>query len=173
VQLEDQVGVAVGAAVFVLSGWLLLRTISSFRRAWSDAEILRAPAIARQTLRFSSAGEMALYLEGPRFGTWSQRCRFGCVDAATGVAVPIAPSFSGSGVRSRRYSRVQHGRLALPRPGDYVLEVAGLQPPDAPEYAVVFMRLFTGQLLRFILACVLLGMLLIGSLVQTILFIVL
>jgi hypothetical protein len=162
-------GLVVGAAVFVVSGWLLLRTVFSFRRAWRDAEILRAPAVTRQTICFPVAGELALYLEGPRFRTWMQRCRYTCVDAATGLAVPIAPSFSGSGVRSRRYSRIQHGLLTVPRPGDYVLEVVGLQPADAPEYAVVFMRLFAGELLRFILTCVFLGLLLIGSVVLTIL----
>jgi hypothetical protein len=162
-------GMAAGAAVFVLSGWLLIRIVSSFRRAWRGAEILRAPAIPRQTLRFPVAGEMALYLEGPRFRAWSQRCHYNCLDASTAVAVPIVPSYSGSGVRSRRYSRIQHGSLNLPRPGDYVFEVAGLQPSDAPEYAVVFMRLFAGRVLRFILTCVLLGMLLIGSVVLTIL----
>jgi hypothetical protein len=162
-------GVVIGGAVLIVSGWLLLRTVSSFRRAWSDAEILRGPAVTRQTLRFPVAGEMALYLEGPRFGTWRQRCQYSCADAVTGLAVSITPSYSGSGVRSRRYSRIQHGSLTLPRPGDYVLEISGLRPADGPEYAVVFMRLFAGQMLRFILTCVLLGMLLVGSLVLTIL----
>ena len=61
------------------------------------------------------------------------------------------------------------GTLTVPQPGDYVLGVSGLQPPDAPEYAVVFMRVFAGQMLRFILTCVLLGTLLVGSLVLAIL----
>jgi hypothetical protein len=162
-------GVAIGAAVFALSGWLLLRAVVSFRRAWRGAEILRAPAVTRQTLFFPVAGEMALYLEGPRFRTWLQRCRYTCAEAVTGLDVPITPSYSGSSVRTRRYSRIQRGSLTIPRPGDYILEVAGLEPPDAPEFAVVFMRLFAGQMLRFILTCVLLGMLLVGSLVLTIL----
>jgi len=161
--------VVVGAAVFVASGWLLLRATFSFRRAWREAEILRGPAVTRQVLHFPVAGEMALYLEGPRFRTWMQRCRYTCVDTVTGVAVPITPSFSGSGVRGRRYSRIQHGSLTLPRPGDYVLEVAGLQAADAADYAVVFMRLFARRMIRFILTCVLLGMLLVGSLVLTVL----
>jgi hypothetical protein len=162
-------GMIVGAAVFLLSAWWLVRTVTSFRGTWRNAEILRAPAVERQTLRFPS-GEMALYLEGPRFRTWSQRCRYRCAEAVTGVDVPITPSFSGSGVRSRRYSRVQHGRLTVPQAGDYVLEVVGLEPPAAPEYSVVFMRLFAGRLIRFILTCVFLGMLLISSLVAAILF---
>ena len=66
-------GVTIGAAVFVLSGWLLLRAILSFRRAWTEAEVLRVPAVARQTIRFPVAGTLALYLEGPRFRTWQQR----------------------------------------------------------------------------------------------------
>jgi hypothetical protein len=162
-------GVVIGAAVFVLSGWLLLRTIFSFRRAWSEAEILRVPAVARQAIRFPVAGTLGLYLEGPRFRTWQQRCTYTCTDAETGMPVPVTPSYSGAAMRGRRYSRILRGTLTVPQPGDYVLGVSGLQPPDSPEYAVVFVRLFAGQMLRFILTCVLLGMLLVGSLVLAIL----
>jgi hypothetical protein len=162
-------GFTIGAAVFVLSGWLLLRTIFSFRRAWSEAEILRVPAAARQPIRFPVAGTLGLHLEGPRFRTWQQRCAYTCTDAETGAAVPVSPSYSGAAMRGRRYSRILRGTLIVPHPGDYVLGVSGLQPTDSPEYAVVFMRLFAGRMLRFILTCVLLGMLLVGSLVLAIL----
>jgi hypothetical protein len=162
-------GVAIGATVFVLSGWLLLRTIFSFRRAWSEAEVLRVPAATRQTIRFPVAGTLGLYLEGPRFRTWQQRCTFTCADAETGTAVPVSPCYSGAAMRGRRHSRILRGTLTVPQPGTYVLGVAGLQPPDAAEYAIVFMRVFAGQMLRFILTCVLLGMLVVGSLVLTIL----
>ena len=162
-------GVTIGAAVFVLSGWLLLRAILSFRRAWTEAEVLRVPAVARQTIRFPVAGTLALYLEGPRFRTWQQRCTYTCTDAETGVPVPVTPSYSGAAMRGRRHSRILRGTLTVPQLGDFVLGVSGLQPPDSPEYAVVFMRLFAGQMLRFILTCVLLGMLVVGSLVLAIL----
>ncbi len=162
-------GVAIGAAVFVLSGWVLLRTIVSFRRTWSEAEILRVSAVARQTIRFPVAGTLGLYLEGPRFRTWQQRCRYTCTDAETGMQVPVSPSYSGAAMRGRRHSRILRGTLTVPQPGVYVLGVSGLQPPDAPEYAIVFMRMFAGQMLRFILTCVLFGTLLVGSLVLAIL----
>lgn len=162
-------GVAIGIAVFMLSAWLLLRAILSFRHEWAAAEILRARALPHQTLRFAVAGPMALFLEGPRFHTWAQRCRYTCVDAATAASVPIAPCFTGAGVRSRRYSRVQHGSLDLPHPGEFVLDVEGLPSSDGSEFFVVFMRPFFGRLIRFILTCVFLGMLLIGSIVLTIL----
>ncbi len=162
-------GVTIGAAVFVLSGWLLLRTIFSFRRAWREAEVLRVPAAARQSIRLPVAGPLGLYLEGPRFGTWQQRCTYTCADAETGVQVPVTPSYSGAAMRGSRRSRILRGTLTVPHPGDYLLGVSGLQPPDSPEYAVVFMRLRAGGMLRFILTCVLLGMLLVGSLVLTIL----
>jgi hypothetical protein len=162
-------GVVIGAAVFVLSGWLLIRTISSFRRAWSEAEVLRVPAATRQSIRLPVAGTLGLYLEGPRFSTWQQRCTYSCIDAETGVPVGVAPSYSGAAMRGSRRSRILRGTVTVPHPGNYVFGVTGLQPPDSPEYAVVFMRLFAGQMLRFILTCVLLGMLLVGSLVLTIL----
>jgi len=162
-------GVAVGVAVFVMSAWLLLRTIFSFRRAWSEAEVLRVPAATRQSIRLPVAGTLGLYLEGPRFSTWQQRCTYSCIDAETGVPVGVAPSYSGAAMRGSRRSRILRGTVTVPHPGDYVLGVTGLQPPDSPEYAVVFMRLLAGQMLRFILTCVLLGMLVVGSLVLAIL----
>jgi len=162
-------GVAVGAVVFVMAGGLLLRAVSSFRRSWREAEILRVPAVTRQSVRFPVAGRLALYLEGPRFGTWQQRCTYTCTDAEAGVPVPVTPSYAGAAMRGRRYSRILRGTLTVPHPGEYVVGVTGLQPPDSPEYAVVFMRLFAGQMIRFILTCVLLGALLVGSLVLAIL----
>ena len=162
-------GMAIGAVVFVVAGGLLLRAVSSFRQSWREAEVLRIPAATRQSIHLPVAGGLALYLEGPRFRTWQQRCSFTCADAGNGTAVPVTASYSGAAVRGRRRSRILRGTLTVPQPGDYVLEVAGLQPPDSPAYAVVFMRLFAGQMLRFILTCVLLGSLLIGSLVLAIL----
>jgi hypothetical protein len=162
-------GVAVGIIVFVLSASLLLRAVLSFRRAWAAAEILRAPALSHQVLRFAVAGPMSLFLEGPRFHTWGQHCHYTCVDAATSAPVPIAPCYTGAGVRSRRYSRVQHGSLDLPHPGAFVLDVEGVPSVDGSEFSVVFMRPFLGRLIRFILTCVFLGMLLVGSVVLAIL----
>ena len=159
-------GVAIGAAVFVVSGGLLLRTVLSFRRTWREAEILRVPAVARQTIRLPVAGTLGLYLEGPRFRTWQQRCTCTCTDAETGIAVvSVYLPFRPLG----RHSRILRGTLTVARPGDYVLGVSGLQPPDAPQYAIVFMRMFAGQMLRFILICVLFGTVLVGSLVLAIL----
>ena len=85
------------------------------------------------------------------------------------MPVPVSPSYSGAAMRGRRHSRILRGTLTVPQPGVYVLGVSGLQPPDAPEYAIVFMRMFAGQMLRFILTCVLFGTLLVGSLVLAIL----
>jgi hypothetical protein len=73
----------------------------------------------------------------------------------------------------RTRSRVERGRFVLPAPGAYVLRVAGLEPPEAGDYAVVFMRPYFGKLLTFILSCVFLGMILVGCLVGAILFAVL
>jgi hypothetical protein len=156
-------GTIIGAGVFVLSGYLLCRSIATFRRDWIAAEVLRAPAAARQTLQIPVAGELALFLEGPRFETWRQRCDYRCTEVSTAATVPVSLSFSGSGARSRRYSRVQHARLSIPQPGAYVLDMTGLRPPDAPGYAVVLMHPSAGRLLRFILTCVALGLLVVGS----------
>lgn len=168
---------AVGAFLcgigFVLSAFLLARAISTFRRQYRDAEVARAGALPRQTLRIPVAGELRLYLEGPRYRTWRKRLTYALSEESTGRSVPITPSLSGSGVRSTRYSRVERGRFALAAPGAYVLEVAGLGPDEVPEYAVVIMRPFFGKLLTFILSCVVLGMVLIGSFVGAILFLVL
>lgn len=152
---------------------LLLRSIRDFRAAWSAAEIARGPAVAVQTLRLSEAGPLALFLDGPRYGTYTKRLQFSLRNAETRQPVSLQPVLMGAGVRSPRRSRVQRGRFVLPRAGAFELQIEGLQPEDAREYAIVIMRPFTGRLVRFILSCVLLGMALVGSLVAGILLLVL
>ena len=53
------------------------------------------------------------------------------------------------------------------------MSVGALETTEQREYSVVLMRPYTAKLLAFILSCVFLGMILIGSLVAAILFLVL
>jgi hypothetical protein len=76
-------------------------------------------------------------------------------------------------VRGFRRSRVQRGRFVLPRPGTFELQIDGLHPDDARNYAIVLMHPVTGKVIRFVLTCVFFGMVLIGSLVLGILSLVL
>jgi hypothetical protein len=158
---------------FTASAYLLVRAIRTFRRHYRVAEVARAAALPQQTIRIPTAGELRLFLEGPRFRTWGKRLTYAMSEESTGRSFPITPSYSGSGVRSTTRSRVERGRFTLSTPGAYVLQVGGLEPHEAPEYAVVIMRPFFGKLLAFILSCVFLGMILIGSLIGAILFLAL
>jgi hypothetical protein len=159
----------IGIVLIGLSAAMLLRLIGRFRRAWRAAEIVRSAAVPEQTIRFPEAGEVGLFLDGPRFYTYQKRLQYSLSQAATGLAVPITPVYAGTGVRTPKRSRVQRGRLLLPAPGDYSLRIGGLSPGDAGDYAVVFMHPVTGQVLRFILTCILLAFGLIGGLVLAIL----
>jgi hypothetical protein len=162
-------GVLLGIVLFGLSAAALLRLIGRFHRDWKAAEIVRGPAVPEQTIPFPVSGELSLFLEGPRFYTYQKRLQYSLRQATTGSGVPITPVFGGAGVRSMKHSRVERGRFSLHVPGEYCLQIGGLGPRDAGNYAVVFMRPFTSRLLRFILTCVLLGFVLIGSLVLAIL----
>jgi hypothetical protein len=162
-------GSLLGIILMAASGYLLLKSVAGFRRMWREAEIVRGPAVPEQTVQFPVAGDISLFLDGPRYKTYWRRLQYALFDARSGAPVPITPVFTGSGVRSLRRSRVQRGRFALPAPGPYVLRVGGLSPGEAAEYAIVFMHPITARLLRFILTCVFLGMVFIGSLVLAIL----
>ncbi len=159
--------------VLIASAILLLRSIRGFRAAWRAAEITRGPAVPFQSMHVPEAGPLALFLEGPRYGTYRKRLHFALRDPETSLPVPIRPVLMGSGVRSLRRSRVQRGRFTLPRPGTFELQIDGLQPEDAGNFDIVLMRPFTGQVIRFGLTCTFLGMVMIGSLVGGILLLVL
>jgi hypothetical protein len=163
------VGAAVGLLLMVLSGVFLLRSVGRFRRGWRDAEIMRFAAVPQHAFRLEASGDLRLFLEGPKFRTYPKRLSYSLQDAATGMAIPMTPVLAGSGVRSLRRSRVERGRFNLPAPGDLVLQIGGLEAADQLEYEIVFMRPFRTQLLTFILGCVALGMILIGSFVLVIL----
>ncbi len=157
----------------IASAVLLYRAIRRFTAAWRAAEIARGPAVPLQSLRIPAEGPLALFLEGPRYGTYRKRLRFGLRDPETDQPVPIQRVLMGSGVRSLRRCRVQRGRLVLPRPGTFELQVEGLQPEDVQNYEVVLMRPIAGRVVRFVLACVALGIVLFGSLVRGVLSLVL
>lgn len=158
-----------GLLIMVGSGVLLIRIIRGFQRAWREAAILRLPAAPQQTFSLNAVGDIRLFLEGPRYHTWTKRPSFELSDASTGRPIAVTPKFSGSGVRGRTRSRVERGQFVLPAPAELVLRIGGLDPADPGRYEVVFMRPITERLLRFILGCVFLGMVLIGSFVLLIL----
>ena len=160
-------------AALIASAVVLLRTIRAFRAAWRGAEITRGPAVPLQSMHVPVAGPMALFLEGPRYTTYTKLPHFALRDPETGQRVQVDSVLMGSGVRSLRRSRVQRGRFVLPRPGTFELQIDGLQPEDARDYAVVLMHPFTGKVIRFVLTCVFLGLVLIGSFVLGILLLVL
>lgn len=161
---------AIGALLLMLvSAGLLLRLVRRFRADWRRAEIVRVPALPRQQVNLPAGDDHRLFLEGPRYRTWGKRLRYALADAVTGAPVTLQPALSGAGVRSRHRSRVQQARIRLAQAALLELEIAGLEPSDPEEFEVVFMRPFTAQLLKFVFACVGLGMVLVGSLVLAIL----
>lgn len=151
------------------SGLLLARSVRRFRADWRAAEVARVAVRPRQTVRLPAAGDLRLFLEGPRLRTWGKQLTYVLANAETGAPVPIQPSFTGTGVRSLRRSRVERGRFHLPLPASVDLQIGGLEPSDPERFEIVFMRPFTERLLRFVLTCVGLAMILVGSLVLAIL----
>jgi hypothetical protein len=163
------VGFLLSLAALIVSVALLHRTIRAFIAGWREAEIARGPAVPMQSLHVPAAGPLALFLDGPRYATYTKRLHFAMRDPETGQSVPVQPVLMGSGVRSLRRSRVQRGRFVLSRPGRFELRIDGLHPDDARDYSIVIMRQVTGMVIRFVLTCVVLGLVLIGSLVLGIL----
>jgi hypothetical protein len=158
-----------GLLLMAGSGALLIRSIRKFQAAWREAAILRLPVAPEQAFSLNAAGDVRLFLEGPRYRTWMKRFSFELSEAATGRRIAVTPKLSGSGVRGRTRSRVERGQFLLPAPTELILRIGGLEPGDLSQYEIVFMRPISDRLLAFILGCVFLGIVLIGSLVLLIL----
>jgi len=130
------------------------------------AHLFRVPLAETQEVRFSEAGPVVLWVEGPRFTT-----RFRHVDF-------VLSNEYGERVDGRRIllraqvSGVSTVRMALikymiPRAGRFVLRMTGLGPAREGDarHAIVFTKPHLAQLVAYILGMILAFAVLIVSLV--------
>jgi hypothetical protein len=168
----NQYWVAATAPVFVLSVYLLARTIGSLTRTVRGSVVLSVPVREEQSVQFDAANSYLLNVEGKRFTTDFAGYRFSMTDPA-GRELRLDPVLMRTAVTSFSRVRLEINQFTIPAPGAYTLRVHGIRPAQDPENRIVFTRPIGGAIVGYVLALVLLGALTIGSLVGSILIIVL
>ncbi|MCL5271247.1 MAG: hypothetical protein M1457_12025 [bacterium] len=119
-------GLWISALVFAVAAALLGYFIYNIIRLERQSLMLTLPLLERQKMAFGEAGPVMLCIKGPRFTTRFAKLTYE-IRAADGTRVEsrgiwLRPSSSG-------YSTATVGirKFDIPRPGDYFLEIHGLQ----------------------------------------------
>jgi hypothetical protein len=154
------------APVFLLSLWILVRTIGSLVRLTREATVLSVPMVPSQSVSFAEPGTLDLFLEGAR-GSNLSGLDFDLTDQ-DGRAVALESGVLRTTVSGLSRVRVKVRSVHLDRDGVFTLSISGLRPGMNPENRVVFARSITRPLVGHVLALVGLGVVLLGSLAGSI-----
>ena len=152
--------------IFLLAGWLLVRTIAGLVRGLRHATILALPMAPSQSVNFPLSGQLDLYLEGRRAANLSG-LDFSLRDQQ-GTTVPLDSIVLRTTVSGGSRVRIKVRSFHLPHDGSYALDISGLRPGMDPKNRVVVSRPVGGLIVRHVLALVGLGILLAGSLAGSI-----
>lgn len=126
------------AVVIALAGFAL--AVAWLRRAASGRELARVPLGAEHELRIDEAGPVVLHGEGPRFTRRFGGLEFRLLDRMGGGRVAECRPWLRTTVAGGSRVRLALVRFDVPKPGVYVLEVAGITPgPDTEACALVLM----------------------------------
>lgn len=127
------------AVVIALAGFAL--AVAALRRAASGRELARLPLAAEHELRIDEAGPVVLHGEGPRFTRRFGGLQFRLLDRMGGTRVAERRPWLRTTVAGGARVRQALVRFDVPKPGVYLLEVAGIEPgPDTRGCALVLMR---------------------------------
>jgi hypothetical protein len=158
---------------FVISAVLLAFTIRSLLRTLSAAAVLSVPVEQSRTFDLTVPGPYDLYVQG-RLGTMDFRGLAYELTTAAGGNVPMEPVIVLATTTS------MSGRVKLlvrsfviAEPGAFTLRITGLRSEAAPDNRLVISRPVRARMVMHILGLVALGSLTIGSLVASVLVVVL
>lgn len=127
-----------GAMVVALAGFAL--AVAWLRRAAGGRELARVPLAAEHELRIDEAGPVVLHGEGPRFTRRFGGLEFRLLDRMGGTRVAERRPWLRTSVAGGARVRLALVRFDVPKPGVYVLEVAGIGPgPESDSCALVLM----------------------------------
>jgi len=163
---------AVTVPVFALSVFLLTVTIRSLIRTMRGAVVATVPLRDEQTLTLGSAGKYELYGEGKLLSRDFGRLDFTLTDSS-GTTVPLRSVWLRTHSSSFSRVRLLLRRFTVATPGQFTLRVQGMRSKQNPESRLVFSRAVRAAGLGHTLAIVALALLIIGSLVGSLLLIVL
>ena len=156
--------------VFVVSAWMLLRTVQNLTRTVRGSVVNTIPVADRQIVRFERPGDYDLYIEGRR-GSDLAGLDFRLSDSA-GHTIKLHGNLLRTTVSGISHVRMKLRTFDLPQAGQYELIVSGIRAPN-PEHRIVFSRPVSGSIVGYILDLIALAALTIGSLVGSVLIFVL
>ena len=159
-------GLWISLLLFGLGAYKLRSCIVSLMRLSDTNFICSLPLVETQTVDFTEAGPVDLWLEGPhftqRFGGLSFELQDFDNTTLSGSMVVFRHRYTG-----RSKVRLVDRRFTLPHPGGYVLRVNGFGQPRAgdADHRLIFMRPFLPKFIRYILGIVFSAMLTLASMV--------
>ena len=132
------IGAAVLAVLSALVALAALVPLMRMSRRYVAGPLVPLPS---QPVSFSAAGPHTLYVRGPRTTVWELGGGHGAELRDTAAAEPVRSwDLAAFGTRSAGLVTVQHGwkQFEVPRPGEYVFAVTGLQEGRAYENRLFF-----------------------------------
>ena len=153
--------------VLMIAWWLLFRAIVGLVRAVRQSTVLKIPLTPSQSIRFREAGPLDLYLEGTR-GANLSGLDYHLTDEA-GRLVPLDSLVLRTTVSGVSRVRIKVRSLTIPSAGTFTLEIDGLRPGMDPENRLVFGRPIGGMIAAHVAGFIILGILIVGSLLVSIL----
>ena len=158
-------GLWVAPPVFFAALILLIAAIVGVVVLVKKSVIVRLPLVDRQQVEFAGTGPVILCMEGPMLSSRFRGLAYSLTDTA-GAPVysrPVVPVTSSSFSKGRRTLRL----FNIPQPGQYVLQVANLGPPQPKdaEHEFLFTRPHFAKVVCYISGIIASSGLLIGSLV--------
>lgn len=164
--------VALTVPAFFISAWLLAKSISSLVRLVRGSVVLSVPVTPVQSLRLEQAGPYQLGVEGNRFSR-----DFGDLDfelrSPHGDSMALPAILVRTSVNGLTRSRLTLRSFEADEPGNYQLTVRGIGPSQNADNRIVISRPIGGSMVGLILAIIATGALTLGSLVGTVLLLVL
>ncbi len=153
------------SATFLTLGVLLVRVIARLLRSNRAQWVASGPLVAEQEFAIRDSGELLLLIEVPRFGSDFRELEFEVVEKATERATRMRYDFlrAQGAVYGVTTMRVPLGRVALQRPGSYLVRITGLQPgADHSGSRIIFSRPYLARMVLQIIGIVVcaIGMLL-------------
>lgn len=158
--------------VFVISAWLLGKSIQALVRLVRGSVVLSVPVVPDQGLSIEKAGPYQLGVEGTRFSREFAGLEFDLV-SPRGDSVGLPLILVRTSVNSFGRSRLTLRSFTAEEAGTYRLTTRGIRPDQDPNNRIVITRPIGGSMVGWILAIIAAAMLTIGSLVGAVLLLVL
>ena len=164
--------IALTIPVFLGSAWLLAKSISGLVRLVRGSVVLSQPVRPLMELRLTQLGPYQVGVEGKRFSRDFAGLAFE-LRSPRGGSLPLPRILVRTSVNGISRSRVTLRSFEADEPGVYSLAVRGIGPDHNPDNRIVITRPMAGSMVGLILAIIVTAALAIGSLVGTLLLLVL